>query len=222
MTMVEARRDPAMIHSNFERRPGDKYWTEPWVTKALLHVFGDYLTGVGGVVWEPACGRGDMSNVLSDYGLDVWSSDVDTSDFDESSSRWAEQRDFLGIDSLLDPPEDVRAIVTNPPYGSRAVRFLRRALEHDVEFVAMLLRSEFMSGSGRNDPGGSRRALFERDDCACEVKLSPRPRWDEWREKPKPDDGPRHNYSWLVWNRDMALDHPYILFARKEDLLCPA
>jgi hypothetical protein len=200
-------KDPAMIASGFPRRDGDRYWTEPWVTRALLQsVFGDVLQRTGGTVWEPACGRGDMVRELMDHELEVVASDIDLSDFEnEFGCEWIEahQRDFLNIDSLLDPPDvPITAIITNPPYGQRATDFIRRALEHmdaddNIKMVSMILRSEYYHGSGKRD---GRDEFFDRSDFQGILALTARPRWDDWLNKPKPDNGPRHNYSWYTWS----------------------
>lgn len=194
--MDDRRADPAMTHSNFDRRPRDQYWTEPWVTRALLRVFGPQMLTMqarGGVLWEPAAGRGDMVGEMIGYGLRVHASDVDPSNWNSELGH-VEPRDFLDVDSLLDPPDKTVAIVTNPPYD-KAREFIERALQHDVSLVAMILRSEWNHSSKRCH-------LFERDDFVAEIVLTARPRWDNWLEIPKPKHGPRHNYSLFVWSPD--------------------
>jgi hypothetical protein len=104
---VTRRLDPSMLgDAGFERVEGDRYWTEPWVTKALL----DRVRLRGGV-WEPACGRGDMIAVLADYGYRLVASDIAGATL---GCDRAVAADFLACRSL---PPGVRSIVTNPPYA---------------------------------------------------------------------------------------------------------
>ncbi len=68
-----SRPDPRRaIHvSGYQRVGQDFYATPAWVTEALLrHV------RLRGPVWEPCCGDGAMSSVLSDHGYDVVSTDL--------------------------------------------------------------------------------------------------------------------------------------------------
>lgn len=188
------KRDPALYDSGYERLAGDRYFTEPWLTNVLMRYLLADLLEMEGKVWEPAAGRGDMARVLMDRGLEVFASDIDTSEFDRGLCD-AMQLDFLNDD--FDPAlMGLSAIVTNPPYSRKAEKFLRRALAYkDIRIVAMLMRTEFSSGSRRVD-------LFEQEPFAYEIKIVDRPRWDWWFREPQPDDnGPRHNFSWFVWDR---------------------
>lgn len=185
------RRDPAMLGSRFERILGDRYWTEPWVTRALLQ-----CVGVPSPVWEPAAGRGDIVRVLTEAGKVVLASDVDMSEFDTSCAQRAEG-DFLQWSGGV---PRVQAIVTNPPYD-RAQEFVEQALTlmempgEDVRFAAFLLRSEFCHAR-------SRRHLFgECPHYAQEILLTRRPRWDWWF-RDRPQQSPRHNFSWFLWVRN--------------------
>ena len=198
--------DPALYASGYERMENERYWTEPWVTGALLRRLGPRYSPV----WEPAAGRGDMARVLMNHDLEVVASDVDMSEFDvEGCAAW--KHDFLRDDPLfLVPP----MVITNPPYGGgdrhMSEKFVHRALGfEEVRVVAMLLRSEFKSA-------GRRRDLFEHDSFAYEIVLTSRPRWDWWfRDKPK--NAPRHNFSWFVWMKDWDTP-PTMYFEGKEPL----
>ena len=198
---MSAVTDPALYgESNYERQPLERYFTEPWVTHALLRVAAARLMDVGGAIWEPACGRGDMVRVLLDCGYEAVASDINMSEFDEGLCP-CYVLDFLNHN--MPRERGIRAIITNPPYGKPkgpdyAERFIRRALKlPEVQFVALLLRSEFNSAGRRVD-------LFTRAGFAYEIVLTNRPRWDEWWLHPKPQHSPRHNYSWFVWDRESA------------------
>jgi hypothetical protein len=208
-------RDKAMVQSAFERNEGEKYYTEHWMTRALMR----RLNLPGMLILEPACGRGDIIDVLvEDDGIaysDIIACDLDMSDFDETlyPVRAAGARDFLN-DELLDP--GVEAIVMNPPYNLQD-EFIEHALSMPkVQTVAALLRGEV-------NHAGKRRSYFDRQPFgpfkkvpfAFEIVLTSRPRWDWWLTEDqkrqrrvkagldpnRPDAGPRHNFSWFVWDR---------------------
>jgi hypothetical protein len=94
--------------SGFKRVDGDIYYTEPWVTQALL----DRIR-FRGVVWEPACGRGDMVKVIGAAGYEVVASDIAGDDLGCDSAS--------GVDFLREQHKSSRSfsIVTNPPYRCR-------------------------------------------------------------------------------------------------------
>ena len=103
----------------------DFYPTPPEAVRALLSV-----EQFDGDVWEPACGDGAISSVLSRAGLDVHSTDLVDRGFGTGGI------DFLAPDALKqawpdsEPPKGMH-IITNPPYSyQRAIgdRFVGQAL----------------------------------------------------------------------------------------------
>lgn len=201
---MSKKNDPTLFESRYERNAGDRYWTHPWMTRALLrHV--PLVEGLEPteVAWEPAAGRGDMARVLHDAGVRVFASDVDMNEFPEDLAdalEWeVSTRDFLSTDRR---PSGVEAIVTNPPYFkethdrrycSMAEHFVRKALELNPRYVCMLTRAEFGHAKSRRD-------LFHDHRFMTEIKLGDRPRWDWWF-RDEPEASPRHYYSWFVWMR---------------------
>ena len=185
--------DPAMYVSEYPRNRLERYWTHPWMTRALVDRYPEILDVAREGVCEPAAGRGDMSRVLRDeYGLPVYSSDVDASEIPEGLN--GQEADFLHPDFRKTMPP-ARCVITNPPFRMK-VDFLQTALSlSGVVVVAMLLRSDFRSGIGR-------RRFFDEttSDFACEIVLTCRPRWDWWFRE-WPTAGPRHLYSWFIWDR---------------------
>ncbi len=190
-TVSDRPRSAMLGDSGYARREHDAYWTEPWVTEALLkHV------RLRGAVWEPACGRGDMVQVLKRHGYLVVASDIYDHGFLASEPN-AACLDFL---EQSQAPIHVARIMTNPPYGANG-RLAERFVEHALDLmrpikglVAMLLRHEF-------DCASSRDRLFDGTlgPLALRLTLTKRPRWDWW-ERDKPKAGPRHNYAWFVWD----------------------
>lgn len=109
----------------------DYFPTPAWATWALI----DNEEFVGDI-WEPACGDGAMSEVLSHTGNRIISSDLFDRGFGESGV------DFLKIDRL------VPNIVTNPPYNS-AEGFVQSGIRNSTRKFALLLRLAFLEGANR-------------------------------------------------------------------------
>jgi hypothetical protein len=185
----------AFVQSNFERKDGDRYFTQPDATSALL----PYMPVNIKRVWEPAAGRGDMAAVLGDWGYDVVASDINLDEFDPGICE-AFHYNFLSEEGGALPRAlygPVQAIVTNPPFGREAEAFVRQALSYeDVRYCAFLLRTVWKSASGRVD-----LFLDPKYHFAYEIALTWRPRWDWWFRE-KPEKSPMHNYSWFVWDRE--------------------
>jgi Methylase of polypeptide chain release factors len=203
--------------TGWERKDLDAYWTEPWCVEWLLAAMGE-LTSKKNVVWEPACGNGQMAEVLRKHGYDVLATDVK----DYGYQHMQGVQDFLSVE-YVDPVIDV--IITNPPYEIKGVEgvpdvtaesFIRHALrlmEPIGGKVIMLLRNEFDSASSRVD-------LFDGYPFVCKYVLTRRPRWVE---KQKGDPSPRHNYSWFVWDWGMPESTTAVIrYLRKPKVESPA
>jgi hypothetical protein len=146
------------------RVKNDFYQTPAYATEALLE-----REEFPGLTWEPACGKGAISEVLIKHGLDVYSTDIVDYSYGEHV------RDFLVYD--LDEA-GVDNIITNPPF-KQAQKFVEAALvvTRPAEGkVAMLLKLQFLEGAGRkrlleNSPLKrvyvfSKRITFHRDETA--------------------------------------------------------
>lgn len=168
--------DAAMLNkSGYERIAHDAYWTPPWCVEVLLR----HLPLIKPChIWEPACGIGNISKTLYRAGYKVASSDLHNHGFGITP------HDFL----TCEPPPDLDAIITNPPY-ELAVEFVTRALalmQPRCGIVAMLLRNEW-------DCASTRTHLFKH--LTLKLVLTKRPKWAETDVA-----SPRHNFSWFVWN----------------------
>ena len=195
--------DPALFESGYERNRLDRYWTNPWMTKTLVRELSAVRYSIPDGIWECAAGRGDMSRALYECGYRVHSSDIDMSEFDYDIGQGHEC-------SFLDEfqvPMDVRSIVTNPPYNvprGIADAFIHQGLsffDQDIEFMAMLLRSEFRCGKSRKDMFG------ESPHYMGELVLTTRPRWDYGDPDAPEKAAPRHNFSWFLWHKNYRLQH---------------
>lgn len=182
---ITRRADPSMLGNGaFERVEYDRYWTEHWVTKALL----DRIQ-FRGWIWEPACGRGDMVKVLIQAGYTVIMTDIAGADL---GCQGAIKHNFLSDGALLNPPNEF-SIITNPPYVL-AEKFIREALrltKPDGGMVAMLMRNEY-------DCAATRRYLFEQPAFRAKLVLTRRPKWID--ALAQHSASPRHNFAFYVWD----------------------
>jgi hypothetical protein len=170
--------------SRVARRPlaehrGDRYDTPPEAVHALLKV-----EPLPHRIWEPACGRGNVVDVLRARGHHVIATDLVDRGCPDSISR---------IDFLLPGPRiDCDAIVTNPPYAL-ADQFVATALER-APLVMMLLRLAFIESARRATilDGGQLARVY-----AFANRL-PRMHRDGW-------SGARSSssiaFGWFVWDR---------------------
>src|SRR5262245_37445890 len=160
----------AQRDSGYKRKRNDSYYTEPWVTQALL----PYIPGRVNRIWEPASGKGGIAKVLSQAGYRVFTSDLKNGE------------DFLQYDETV-----CQAVITNPPYGLTK-EFICKALEvtrPHKGFVAMLLRTDF-------DHGKTRRDIF--GDCsqyAGKLVLTKRIVWFR-----PVIASPSENHAWFMWD----------------------
>ena len=160
----------------------DYFPTPPWATRALFrHVLP--ALGVEAIdnVWEPACGEGQMAEVIAEFANgQVVASDV----FDYGHGQTPV--DFLH-DQLLIKPDWV---ITNPPFALLC-EFALRALDIATEGVALLARTQAIEGKERfekmfrNQPPALFAPFVERVPMV-------KGRWD-------PDASTATSYAWLVW-----------------------
>jgi hypothetical protein len=199
-TPAEAIEHRRAIHiSGYERRGRDFYATPTWVTEALLrHV------RFRGPVWEPCCGTGAMSAVLTAYCYEVVSTDITDHGFGTPGI------DFLACHSV---PSGCRGIVTNPPYGdtgshkaqarssSAMLDFVAHALTLTAMVrgqLALLVRLQWMAG---------RRAaeLMTSGPFAATIILTRRIQWFEMGEQ---TNTAQHHHAWVVFDHDHPSGSP--------------
>jgi hypothetical protein len=109
----------------------DFYPTPAWATHALIK-----SEPFAGDIWEPACGDGSMSEVLSETGNRIISSDLYDRGYGE-----------VGVDYLTTQRLAIN-VITNPPYNA-AEGFIAKSLEIVENKFALLLRLAFLEGANR-------------------------------------------------------------------------
>lgn len=136
-----------------------------------------------GVILEPSCGEGHISEVLKAHGYDVVSRDL-------IDRGYGEVADFLSIDNL----EWNGDIVTNPPYRY-ALDFVEKALQIVPEGrkVAMFLKLTFLEGKGR------RRLFQTQPPCrvwvsSSRLKCAANGDFDAMA-------GSAQAYAWFIWEK---------------------
>ena len=121
----------ASNHSNIEREENDFYATPPIATKTLVNYINEYYPEIKEkVIWECACGKGDISKVLKENGFRVNSTDI----IDRGYGVCGEELNFLNFTHQMNSN-----IITNPPY-KYAQQFVEKAMEimTDDNYCCML------------------------------------------------------------------------------------
>ncbi len=114
------------------RETHDFYPTWPAATRALLEV-----EKFDGAIWEPACGDGAISDLLTAAGYTVVSTDLIDRGYGEGE-----------LDFLMQWQPRAPNIFTNPPFRD-ALQFIDRALMLTTGKVVMFLRLAFLEGVER-------------------------------------------------------------------------
>lgn len=172
-----------------ERRPRDKYYTPPWVTRTLLDALPLELMS-NFEAWEPAAGSGLMARELARH-FPVLATDLAP---DARQVHAVGQLDFLASTG----PSGHRplAIITNPPYGTAsrtALAFLAHALHLAARrngLVALLLPFEFDAAASRSD------LIARHPDFAAKLTLGRRIRWANLAQSANP---PMGHHAWFIW-----------------------
>ena len=120
------------VNDRGDRQKDDFYATPAASTEALLSV-----EKFDGRSWEPCCGQGHISEVLSAAGYEVQSTDL--VDRGYGTPR---------VDFLMET-QRCENIVTNPPYGKLALPRVAHATQLASRKVAMLLKLQFLEGVER-------------------------------------------------------------------------
>ena len=159
------------------RQPDDFYPTPEWLSDALIDTF-DNSTRFSGDVWEPACGKGDLSHRLASKCplASVCSSDL----FNRGYG-------VTGLD-FLSPSVRRTAdwIITNPPF-KLGFEFMLQAEKLSKKGYALLFPIRYLAGK--------RRASFYKDHPPSQIIIIPG----------KVDflgiGNPKMEFLWLVWDK---------------------
>ena len=154
----------------------DFYPTPAWATHALMD-----NEPFRGDVWECACGDGAMSNVISEFGNRVESSDLYDRGYGEAG------QDFL--DSKRRAPN----IITNPPFHS-AEGFVAAGMQRADKKFAFLMRLAFLEGANRAN------TIFHRHPPSRVWVFSERITF--YMKGAQVAGSGTTAYAWFVWDKD--------------------
>ena len=122
------------ISHTAQREKNDYYATDPQAMRELLKYETFQLN-----IWEPACGEGNLSKVLKEYGHNVYSTDLIDRGYQD------EQIDFLNTKNRW-----FGDIITNPPFKYTTEFVLNSLAAVDTGAkVAMFLKINYLSGKKR-------------------------------------------------------------------------
>ena len=135
-------------------------------------------------IWEPACGEGNLSEVLKECGYNVYSTDLIDRGYQD------EVIDFLKTDKKFNGD-----IITNPPF-KYTNEFILKSLD-SIEYgnkVAMFLKLNFLSGRKRYNEIYSKyppyRVYVFSGRYACSKN-----------NKPEGFKGGAMDYCWMIWEK---------------------
>ena len=143
--LAAVRCNGASNHSDIEREINDFYATPTIATEKLIEYLDyNYPNIKNEIVWEPACGKGHISETLKEHGYKVISTDL----IDRGYGCAGDDYDFL---SDSNTKTDCH-IITNPPY-KYAQEFVEKAMDimEDGKCLCMLLKLTFLEGKKRYD-----------------------------------------------------------------------
>lgn len=151
------------------RSERDFYSTPPLVTQALIDTG---LFTKTEKVWEPACGKNMMVDVLRSNGFDVVGTDI------------ASGTDFL---TTQQPNSPIKQLITNPPFYL-SEEFIYKCIDLRIERFALLLKSQYWHSS-------KRMKLFQDHQPAWVMPLTWRPDFN-FGER---GGNPTMECVWTVW-----------------------
>lgn len=143
--LAAVRCNGASNHSDVEREINDFYATPPVATKELIKYLENHYPELKKqVIWEPACGKGHIAEVIRKAGYTIVSTDL----IDRGYGCCGEGYDFLSEDNTHTDCN----IITNPPY-KYAQQFVEKAMDimDDGKLCCMLLKLTFLEGTKRYD-----------------------------------------------------------------------
>jgi hypothetical protein len=181
-------------HTLAERKH-DLYETPACAVEALLRA--EPLLQQPRHIWEPACGRGNIVNVLRAAGHKVIATDLVNYGVPITPPA------YYRVDFLLEPklPAGVEIPLTNPPY-KLAAPFVAHALDLGSRAVIMLLRLAFLEGgTGEQEKHRLRRYVLDEIPPARIYvfrKRLPMMHRDGWQGRKATS---QTAYAWFVWDR---------------------
>ena len=171
----------------------DFYPTPPFAVNALLDV-----EKFEGDIWEPACGKGDISEILLKRGYSVISTDLNDYGYGVHGI------DFLNANGIFSTPFQMHDnIITNPPF-ELALEFVLQAKLYSRKKIAMFLKTAFLEGAKRYEM--FQDTIFP---LKCIYQFSKRVNFGIHAGTHK--NGGMIPFAWFIWERSRGGNQkPYI------------
>lgn len=187
--MAGVRCNGASNHSDIVREIDDFYATPPVATKVLINYLDDNYPKVKlDTFWEPACGKGHISDTFINAGYKVISTDL----IDRGYGCCGDDYDFLGDNNTHTNCH----IVTNPPY-KYAQQFVEKSMDimEEGTLCCMLLKLTFLEGTKRYEmfkkyPPKHIIVFANRINCAHSGDFEKTPEY-----------GGAVGYAWYIWEK---------------------
>ena len=170
-----------------KRQERDYYATDPQALVDFLEATKQDKNFWKGVTfWEPACGDGNLANVLLEEGYGVYQSDIH-----QYHNNTHKVLDFLECND----PKPRTNILTNPPYKI-GQKFIEKALTLiDPGYkAAFLMRIQFLESKGRH-------GFFKKNPPKFIYVHSSRIRIFKNNDQEKYSGGQPLCYAWYVWEK---------------------
>lgn len=179
----------ASNHSDVIREIDDFYATPKCATNALIEYLNSNYSHIkNDVIWEPACGKGHISECFINNGYNVISTDI----IDRGYENFSEEYDFLDDYNIKTNCH----IITNPPY-KYAKEFVEKSMNilENGKFCCMLCKLTFLEGNKRYEmfkkyPPKHVLVFSNRINCAHSGDF----------EK-HPEIGGAVAYAWYIWEK---------------------
>lgn len=167
------------ISRTAEREINDYYATDPRAMEELLK-----YESFNHDIWEPACGEGNLPEVLKKHGFNVLSTDLIDRGYPD------EILDFLKNDRKFDGD-----IITNPPF-KYTIEFIKKSLEAipDGNKVAMFLKINYLSGKQRYREIYSKFPPYRVYVFSSRIACSK-------NNTPEGFKGGAMDYVWMIWEK---------------------
>lgn len=162
--------------ANGDREKDDFYPTPAYAVEELLkreQFFGE--------IWEPACGEGDISEVLIKNGYDVISSDL-------VDRGYGIQQDFFAS------KHKTSNIVTNPPFKN-ALDFVLKSKQQCSRKIAMFLKTVWLESESRKD-------MFNDQEFPLKTVYQFSKRVTLYKDGKKLKNSGMIAYAWFVWDKE--------------------
>jgi len=165
--------------NNGDRQQNDFYPTPRWCVEELLK-----REHFEGSMWECACGKGDISEVLKDNNFNTFSSDII-----DYSGYMDKNIDFLNYDG-----KKYDNIITNPPY-KYALDFVNQSKKYANNKIAMFLKTVFLESDGRYE-------MFQDTEFPLKTMYQFSKRVSLYKDGKKMKNGGMIAYAWYVWDKN--------------------